>query len=455
MALFDHPFDSVEEVFRYLESFTNLERTPTIRREYRLERMEALLESFDHPETKLEAIHVAGSKGKGSTAVFVASILDAAGYEVGLYTSPHVESYLERFTSARRSLPEHVLIEEAQRIRGYLERGGEMSFIEETHGGPPTTFELLTLLAFLAFVRLGYRYAVLETGLGGRLDATNVVTPIAGIITPIELEHTEYLGDTIEQIAHEKAAIIKSAPAFIARQTPEALTSIRSRLAETGAPGYFLSEQIPAVHLDTAAMPPVVRIPLPDTTEVRARMSMLGTAHADNAALAVLCVQHLFPDIGHKTVQRGVETAWLPGRGELLRSREDTPIVLDGAHTPNSVRRLKDTFTELFGTRGILVFGSVRGKDHEGMADILVNGFDRIIVARPGTFKESDPPAVAEAFERRGATVSLIPDPREAMAAAVGGGDGRPVLVTGSFYLLGQARRYIRESIDGFGDDFV
>ena len=454
MSSFDHPFDSVEEAFGYLESFTNLERTPTIKREYRLERMEALLESFGHPETRLEAIHIAGSKGKGSTAVFVASILDAAGYEVGLYTSPHVESYLERFTSAKRSLPEHVLLEEIERIRRYLEGGGETHFQEETHGGPPTTFELLTLLAFLAFVRLGYRYAVLETGLGGRLDATNVVNPVAAIITPIELEHTEYLGDTIEQIAREKAAIIKTAPAFIARQDPEALTSIHARLAETGAPGYFLSEQIPNVYLDTAAMPPIAHIPLPGDVNIRARLSMLGAAHADNAALALLCVHHLFPEIGHKTLQRGVEAAWLPGRGELLRTSDDTPVVLDGAHTANSVRRLRDTFTELFGTRGILVFGSVQGKDYEAMADILAGAFDKIIVARPGTFKESNPPVVAEAFERRGATVSLIPDAREAMTAATTG-TGRPVLVTGSFYLLGEARRYIRESIDGLDGDFV
>ncbi|MFW6223919.1 MAG: bifunctional folylpolyglutamate synthase/dihydrofolate synthase [Spirochaetota bacterium] len=448
-------FSHTDDAFAYIESFTNLERSKTMTREYRLERMEALLEAFGRPERELEAIHIAGSKGKGSTAAFVASMLDAAGYDVGLYTSPHVESYLERFTSARRPLPEHVLLEEAQRIHDYLEGGGESRFEHETHGGPPTTFELLTLLAFLAFVRLGYRYAVLETGMGGRLDATNVVSPRASIITPIEREHTEYLGETIPEIAGEKAAIIKSAPAFIGRLTEEAVAVVRRRLAETGAEAAFLTEETTTLQLDTAGVPPLLQVAFRDGVSLKARLSMLGGAQADNAALAALCVHRLFPEVAPATLERGIQAAWLPGRGELIRTADDVPVVLDGAHTPHSVARLRDTFGELFGTRGILIFGSVAGKDHETMARILADGFDRVIIARPGSFKDSSPEAVAAAFESAGAAVTLIPDARAAVAAARAGGEGRPILVTGSFYLVGEVRRHIRASMDAGEADFV
>jgi dihydrofolate synthase/folylpolyglutamate synthase len=182
---------------------------------------------------------------------------------------------------------------------------------------------------------------------------------------------------------------------------------------------------------------------------------MLGAAQADNAALAALCVKTIFPDIAPVSLARGIETAWLPGRGELLRAEGDVAVVLDGAHTPHSVRRLRDTFTELFGTRGVLLFGSVLGKDHETMAEALVGSFERVIVSRPGTFKDSDPPAVATAFERLGAVVSLIPEPEEAIKTAIAAREGRPVLVTGSFYLLGEVRRALRNSVDGFAGDFV
>lgn len=448
-------FTHIDEAFAYIESFTNLERSPTVKREYRLERMEALLDAFGRPERSLEVVHIAGSKGKGSTAAFIAAILDAAGYEVGLYTSPHVESYTERFSHSRRPLPEHVLTEEAERIRRYLEGGGEVRFEAETHGGPPTTFELLTLLAFVSFARLGYRYAVLETGMGGRLDATNVVSPVASLVTPIELEHTEYLGNTIAAIATEKAAIIKSAPAFIGRLAPEARAVVEARLVETGAKGYFLEEEAPRVELDTASVPPRLSVELADGTTLAVRLSMLGLAQADNAALAALCVRRVFPEIPTAALRRGLESAWLPGRGELLRTESDTPVVLDGAHTPQSVRRLRDTFTGIFGTRGVLIFGSVRGKDHEAMAAALAGSFDRVIVARPGTFKESDPHAVAAAFERAGARVTLLEEAETALRHALEEGRGRPVLVTGSFYLLGEVRRAFRALVDGVGGDFV
>ncbi|MFP4211821.1 MAG: bifunctional folylpolyglutamate synthase/dihydrofolate synthase, partial [Alkalispirochaeta sp.] len=228
---------NADEVFRRFESRTNLERTQPQLRLYRLERMEQLLRRLGSPERRLPVVHVAGSKGKGSTSSYIASLLAASGYTVGLYTSPHVRGYRERFAvippgravgelSAPSAITEggdryeHALAE-----AGYeLWRVVESMLAEGTDEDElPTTFELLTALAFLFFPRIPCDRVVLETGLGGRLDATNVCRPEVSVITRIELEHTDYLGDTIARIATEKAGIIKEGiPVITAAQRPEA-----------------------------------------------------------------------------------------------------------------------------------------------------------------------------------------------------------------------------------------
>ncbi len=201
-------FETPQEVFSWVESFTNLERgnLPFDKRTYRLDRMRRLLAMFDDPDAELAAIHVAGTKGKGSTAALIASVLHAAGHRTGLYMSPHVNSPFERLTLAG----------EAPRAGLLVRLGGEVKTALDAlpaEGMPgyfaPTTFELYTLLAFLYFRDAGCEYAVIEVGIGGRLDATNVIIPRASVITPLDLEHTDVLGDTLEKIAEEKAGIIK------------------------------------------------------------------------------------------------------------------------------------------------------------------------------------------------------------------------------------------------------
>ncbi len=215
-------FADPDDAFAYIESFTNFERrrlTP-LDREYRLDRMFSLLEHFGRPHEAFACFHVAGTKGKGSTAAFLAGALRAAGHRTGLYLSPHVSSYNERITIDGDAVAPALLTEVASRIAAELDAGA----LEDLRGGfGPTTFELLTLLAFLCFRESGCREAVIEVGIGGRLDATNVVTPTASVITPLDLEHTQLLGDTLASIAREKAGIIKPGrPAFVGHQLPEA-----------------------------------------------------------------------------------------------------------------------------------------------------------------------------------------------------------------------------------------
>ena len=216
-------FTDPEEIFLYFESFTNLERSMSFtEREYRLDRMRYLLDLFGNPQNKLKIIHVAGSKGKGSTAAATASILSSLGYKTGLYTSPHLITYRERITHAGVFIDDRDLIKTGNKIWKILE-------IENIpFPDPPTTFELLTLYAFLVFSDTACEWAVIETGIGGRLDATNVTVPEASVITPIEMEHADILGDSIEKIASEKCGIIKEGkPVFVSPQKEEPLSVIK------------------------------------------------------------------------------------------------------------------------------------------------------------------------------------------------------------------------------------
>ncbi|MBO7349605.1 MAG: bifunctional folylpolyglutamate synthase/dihydrofolate synthase, partial [Spirochaetales bacterium] len=199
-------FESFDQVMKYMESFTNLEKKTDnyTTRTYRLDRMQAIMKTLGDPQSCYKTIHVAGSKGKGSTASYIAASLRAAGFKTGLYMSPHVSDYRERFTINGAFIETSVLLSVAEKLVSALEG---FHFCDEMGENQPTTFELYTAYAFMLFKEENCTWAVIETGLGGRLDATNILKPEASVLTPIELEHTDILGPTIEKIAIEKSKI--------------------------------------------------------------------------------------------------------------------------------------------------------------------------------------------------------------------------------------------------------
>ena len=435
-------FETPREVFSWVESFTNLERgnLPFDKRTYRLDRMRRLLAMFDDPDGELVSIHVAGTKGKGSTAALIASVLHAAGHHTGLYMSPHVNSPFERITLAG----------EAPRAALLVRLGGDVKTALDAlpaEGMPghfaPTTFELYTLLAFLYFRDAGCEYAVIEVGIGGRLDATNVIIPRASVITPLDLEHTDVLGDTLEEIAEEKAGIIKpGVPVFVGLQPPTAKEVFRRIGLERGSPIIFLDEEIreltSSVHVDGTSF----RLGLEESPAEDFRLSMLGEFQAENAALAFLTLRRTMPEIPISCYREGFARTTLPGRMEV---RGAAPaIVLDGAHTPLAVTRLLSTFSAVFPGEAILLFGSVSGKKPREMAAILAPAFWRIIISTPGTFKESDPAEVAEIFRSFNPATVLEKDPVRALRRArEESGGKRPILVTGSFYMVAEIGRLL------------
>jgi dihydrofolate synthase/folylpolyglutamate synthase len=432
----------LRELFAWIESFTNLERSGAVfsARAYQLERMRALAGRLGDPQRAFRCLHVAGSKGKGSTAALLAWALQASGLRTGLYTSPHVESYLERWSVLENGNadPRPELLEE---LGGQLRRriaALPPEFLQEY--GQPTTFELLTLLAFLLFRASGCQAAVLETGIGGRLDATNVVVPELCLLTPIEREHTDVLGDTLERIAAEKGGIIKpGVPVYSAAQAPEVRAVLRGIAGERGSPIAFLDEEL--AELSSRFTPEGTELDLRFRGEAqrRYRLALIGDFQAENAALVDLAARRTLGLAG-ETLERGLQAARLPARLELLRAHP--PVVLDGAHTPHSVDRVLAVFRALFGGDGVLLFGAARGKKIAEMAALLAPAFQRVVITTPGTFKQSDPDQTHRLFLASRPQALLEPDPGAALALALGLTEGRrPLLVLGSFYLAGEVRR--------------
>jgi dihydrofolate synthase/folylpolyglutamate synthase len=443
-------FSSTEAIFEYLMRFVNVEKgQATV---FKLDRMQALAKALGDPQDSMASIHVAGSKGKGSVSTMCARILQAHGRRTGLYTSPHILRWKERITLAGDEIPESALIAQMDKIVGLVEGKGPGDYPGDEE---PTFFELTTLLAFLVFRSLGCDSQVVETGLGGRLDSTNILRSDISVITPIELEHTQFLGTTIPAIAFEKAGIMKSGkPVFIADQRPEAMEVFRRRAEDLGCPLYVLGEQVeitetrvgkegtecllcarPGASSALAALLPpqghIVRTPMP------------GLIQAKNMALAALAAAE-FTTLDLAAVTAGLSKAVLPARFEIVF--RDQPIVLDGAHTPESSRLALATMESLFPGPKILLFACAQDKKHAEIAKILAPRFETILVTRPGSFKASDPEQAWSSFKAEAPAAELITDTRTAIAkaCALAAEKRQPLLMTGSFYLCAEAKEYLK-----------
>ncbi len=431
-------FGNSDEVYAYLDRFLNFERRlePTA---YRLDRMQALRELFGRPDTAYRIVHVAGSKGKGSTATMIASILGIDEPAVGLYTSPHLMHFTERIAINMLPVSEPDIIKAAVELSERLDTESPDDF---PGGETPTYFELLTMLGFLCFRDAGCTSAAIEVGLGGRLDSTNIVEPVACAITPIELEHTDLLGTTIPEIASEKAGIIKrGVPVFTSAARPEALAVIRAKARELGSHLRVLDDEATIREYGISPAGTTAIIDWRDDSlfagPLEVRTPLIGMVQARNAALAAMVCRSLGSSV--EAIQKGIARARLRARFEIIPG--DPTVVIDGAHTADSVRACADDFGRLFPDGGVLLFGCAKGKPPLPMAEALSALFGSVMVTRPGTFKESDPEEIAAAFKDTGFAVTRIDETNEAIERALAEASrrGLPLLVTGSFYLCAAA----------------
>ncbi|MDR2020605.1 MAG: tetrahydrofolate synthase [Treponema sp.] len=469
-------FSGSAEVFAWLDRFINLERElrpgfpvyapnfagsppPSPKGLYRLDRMEALAAMAGHPEKSAPVIHTAGSKGKGSVTGMISAVLEEAGLSPARYSSPHVLEYRERIASGNRFFDETLYAAAGDELR---ELADKWQGTPESGMGEPTFFEFLTLYFFLCARRARSGIMAVETGLGGRLDATNIVDPLVSVITAIELEHTGFLGNTIEAVAGEKAGIIKRGkPLVLAEQPPEALDVFRAAAAARESPLFYLPGMAEItglkVHREGTSFTLNVTKPGFFSKPLDLFLPIPGKIQAENGALAALALKTALPSIDAETIRRGFEKFRLPARFE--RIREEPPVIVDGAHTPRSVELCAETFAGLYGgelQQGILLFGCAADKDAGAMAAALAGRFSRIIITAPGSFKPSCPETVfgafQQAYERNGSCGTppvLIKDTRTAVKTALELGEetGLPLLGTGSFYLAGTIKACLNPGV--------
>lgn len=421
-------FRTVDDGFNWMVSFTNLEKKPDLtKRSYRLDKMVKLLEIFNNPHLDYKTVHVAGSKGKGSTCAFLSSILSEAGFKTGTYSSPHLIDYRERITENHNFFSKESYIRVIDEVKEVI----DSLDMDSLPGGEPTTFELMTLVAFLMFSREGCDWVVVETGIGGRIDSTNTVMPEASVITPIELEHRDLLGDTIEKIAFEKAGIIKkSVPVFTSNREKSVLEVLDNKAKVEGCSLEVLNRDFTCTTSSEGTLL---------TYKNRSyNIGLQGEIQGENALLALRTIEYILPTIGDDIIKKGLEKTRIPGRFQIKKL--NPPVVLDGAHTKKSIKNSVETFKKIYG-EGVVIFGAVTGKDINSMAQEVVKGFNNIIISTPGTFKNSDINEVVNTFKKLGIDVKKYPSPKEALDVALY--YNKPILVTGSFYMAGEVAKLI------------
>lgn len=428
--------EELETVFDAFEPSLPEKRT----REYRLERMTRLLDAIGHPEESYRTYHVAGSKGKGTTSAYLAALLKGAGRKCGLYGSPHLFSVRERFTLSGEFFQDDFYIDVCNDLIGRVR-----DFRLPSALGPekPTEFEMYTAYGYMLFREAGCTDAVIETGLGGRLDATNTLKPEAVFLTPIELEHTDILGHTIREIATEKSKIITpGTPVFVSLQKQEAADVFRKEAESKGSPITFLSDVLSGFTTDTKRDGEYTAFSI-GGTGFSLHLEMATEAMAENAALAILGAERL-SFLTEKGLEN-LERTQLPGRFER-RMYGSRLVVIDTAHTEASAASARKAFMEIASPCPTLIFGLVSGKDALGIARTLLPPFSHVIISRPGTYRKSNPEELWEMARSLfpDKDIRLIEDPDEALGSALS--IGSDILITGSFYLAGAMKELRKDN---------
>ena len=410
---------------------------------FKLDRMNKLMDLLNHPERNYPCVHIAGTKGKGSTASLIASSLRAAGYKVGLYTSPHLEDFRERITINEEMISEAEVIELADLLRPLTE------IVSET-----TTFELTTALAFEYYARQKVDIAVLETGLGGRLDATNVVDPLVSVITSISFDHMSVLGSTLTEIAAEKGGIIKQGrPVVISHQKEEPLLALRKIAQDRNAPlievdqeyiyqplGHSLNQQTFSI----ISRAKKVRGKNSSTrSPLKLSLPLLGQHQVENAATAVAALDQVRLagfKITRKSIKTGFSQVYWPARFEILR--EDPPIIIDSAHNGDSIERLVATIDEYFPNLPfILVFGASADISMGDMLNAILPRVELVIATQSLHPRAASPEELKDILSAYNTEVITAPTIEEAMAQAFPlAANSKGILVTGSLFIAAGAK---------------
>jgi len=424
----------------YLERLIDYEKLThyNYKSAYSLERVEELLELLGNPHKRFPSVVISGTKGKGSTAAILASILTAAGRKTGLFTSPHLVSLRERIKIGTSPISAGQFKKNLSLIKNAVEASGLKGL---------TFFEVLTGAAFLYFADRKIDVAVLEVGLGGRLDAVNVVDQILSVMTPISYDHTQLLGKSIRAIAKEKCGIVKRAvPLVSAPQTEEAEQVIRSAAVRKGSELFFTGKDIDYKNLKISASGTSFDARIGRRRYKDLHMPLIGRHQAENALAAITAAgiagERSGLKIRESDVRNGLSRVKLAGRFQIFS--KGPYLILDGAHNRASAQALSDTFKRLFGKVSVLVFGISSDKDIEGVARILCPLADSVIFTNADSQRAEPGAALARRLKGFCRDCYTAPDIKDALTFAKAiSGMKDVILVTGSFFLVGEALKHL------------
>jgi dihydrofolate synthase / folylpolyglutamate synthase len=427
------------------------ELTQTPSQKFDLAHMRVLLRALDNPERRFPGVLIAGTNGKGSTAATLASILQASGLRVGLYTSPHLVRINERI----RINGEVITDDDFALLHDVVDRTAERLVTEDELPWHPSFFEMLTAMTFEYFAQNKVEIAVLEVGMGGRLDATNVIEPRVSVITDISLDHQKFLGDTVTEIAREKAGIISPGGIVVTLpQQPQANDVIGNTILDVGAKGISAVQYVPPVSPASAeyfannSVRPLSRYPMEFMgKEIVVETPLVGRHQLRNIALALAAAEELSKQgfsISPESTERGIRQTRWPGRFQVISARNRSPeYVLDVAHNPAGAWALRSTLSTAYeNQRLIFVFGAMRDKAIAEIAEILFPLAERVVVT------QADNPRSATAKEIREAAVRISTEMEDAVDVPAALQRARTlaapdsvVVVTGSIYIVGEAMR--------------
>jgi len=427
----------------YLDSFVNYEQIPGIsyaQPGYSLRHVEELLNRMGDPQLAARTIHIAGTKGKGSVAAMIAQVLSDSGYKTGLYTSPHLHTLRERISIDGSLISEAEFAAAMAEVKPFIE-----SMRQDTAFRQPTYFEVLTALAFAYFQKKRVDFQVLEVGLGGRLDATNVARPVICIITPISLDHTQILGNSLEEIAREKAGIIKSGCWVVLSPQPEEAASVitdicREREAKVVQVGKDITWHKIGGDLHHQSLAIEGR-----TSKYQVSIPLLGDFQLENAVVAVAALEILASAgfaISAADIAQGLARVKWPGRFQILQ--QHPTVLVDGAHNVASMKRLVSNIKSYFSYKRIfLVFGTSCDKDIPGIINELVALSPQVIVTQTPHSRAAPLSTLAAEFGKRG----IEPEIRETVAEAISRvlylADKTDIIcVIGSLFVVGEALDY-------------
>ncbi|OLN31896.1 bifunctional folylpolyglutamate synthase/dihydrofolate synthase [Desulfosporosinus metallidurans] len=429
----------------YQESLQYLVNLTTFGMNFGLERIQELLKRLGNPEKALRVVHVGGTNGKGSTTVMIARILREAGYRVGVFTSPHLHDYRERMTINGQMIPKERVIDEIARVRPHLEDMVAEGFEH------PTEFEVNTALVFLYFKEENVDFALIEVGLGGAIDSTNVVSPLISVITNVAMDHMDYLGSDVVSIARVKAGIIKPHSSVVtASDNPDVIQVLREQAKAMGVPLWLVGEDVRWESKWSGELEQEFDLVGLHSTYLKLRTHLIGFHQLRNAATAVTVCEILRSEYGanisREAIYAGLREVEWPGRLELISLKPK--VLLDGAHNVDGAQALAQAIPLYTRDRLILCLGMLADKEREKVVNMLVPMADEIIITRPNSPRAGDWRALGSLAEQHGRPVKCIEDPKEAVIFALGRlGENDMLCVTGSIYMLADARQALLDKL--------